>query len=144
MKFITVKKNNRLIVVQHQNTRLFKAFEVDKRTPWKVKVNFFDPHGTEKNEFESVLKTWFESFRPANVHIDQRTDCSLDIVTNRDVLTNSPRGTKSYDSGYCSIYICYFILSLLTEGKEPINDEVIWKCRMHLGLMCLSGEIRYA
>ena len=111
MNFITVQNNNRLIVVQHQNTRLFKAFEVDKRTPWTVNVKFFDPHGTEKNVFESVLETWFESYKQTNIHIDQRTDSSLDIVTNRNVLTNSPRGTKSYDSGYCGIYICYFILS---------------------------------
>ena len=95
MNFITVEKNDRLIVVQQQNTKLFKAFVVDKRTPWIVKVHFFDPHGLEKNEFESVLKTWFETFRPGNIDIGQRTDCSIEIVTNRDVLTNSPRGTKS-------------------------------------------------
>ena len=144
MNFITVNKNNRLIVVQQQNTNLFKAFEVDKRTPWLVKVNFFDPHGSEKKEFESILKAWFDNYRPANINIDHRSECSIEIVTNRDLLMNSPRGIKSYDSGYCGIYICYFILSLLTEGKEPINDEVIWKCRIHLGLMCLSGEIIYA
>ena len=120
MNFINMKNSNRLIVVQYQNTRLLKAFEVDKRTPWTVKVKFFDPHGSEKNQFESVLKTWFETFKPVNIAIDQRTERTLDIVTKRDVLTNSPKGTKSYDSGYCGIYIMWYLASVICNTQSKL------------------------
>ena len=67
----------------------------------------------------------------------------MDIVTDRDQLCHSDHGTKSYDGGACGIYICYFVLSLLSNESVPINDEVIRKCCIHLGLMCLSGEVLF-
>ena len=141
--FITLPEKTRLINVEPQNSRLFKAFEVDKRNSTSVSVKFFDTSGMEKNTFKKVIQEWFAGFNSVDTSIGEEQDLTLDIEIDRDQLCHSDQGTKSYDGGACGIYICYFILSLLTNENVSINDEILWKCRIHLGLMCLSGEVIY-
>ena len=132
MNFITSPEKSRLIVVEPQNSRLFKAFEVDKRSSNSVSVKFFDPSGIEKKTFKEVIQEWLHT------SIREEKGLTLDIVIDRDQLCHSDQGTKSYYGGVCGIYICYFILSLLTNENVFIHDAVLWKCRIHLGLMYVS------